>query len=126
MKTFIARIQRFTPFEIITLKDSTKEKEAELILKAVGSHFLIALDETGKQMTSVDFSKWLTKVQLSHKDIAFCIGGPDGLTDEIKHGVGQIISLSSMTLPHELAQLFFLEQLYRALAIQKNLPYHRG
>ncbi len=122
---FTSRIRRFIPFDIVMVNDSTKEKEAGAILKAAGSAYLVALDEHGKMTTSVEFSEWLANAQLEHKEIVFCIGGPEGLGKSVLSRADKILSLSMMTLPHELAELVFVEQLYRALAIKKGLPYHR-
>lgn len=122
---FAKRIRRFAQFEIITVKDSTKEKEAGAILDAADDAYLVALDEHGTMMTSIEFSDWLAKMQLERKDIVFCTGGPDGLAKMVLERADRMLSLSVMTLPHELAQLVFVEQLYRALSIKKGLPYHR-
>ncbi len=83
------------------------------------------LDEGGQQWTTKQFA---TEMQgwMDHGDaIAFVIGGADGLHDDIKHTTGDLIALSRFTLPHGLVRVVLAEQLYRAMSIIKNHPYHR-
>lgn len=112
--------------EIITLKNSNKIKECEnLLQKSQG--FIVALDEKGESLSSVNFAKNLQQWQHNqhHKDISFLIGGADGLTDEVRNKAHTLISLSKMTMPHSLARLVLVEQIYRANSIANNHPYHR-
>jgi 23S rRNA (pseudouridine1915-N3)-methyltransferase len=80
---------------------------------------LIALDERGRELTTRQFANLLAEPS------AFLIGGPDGLSDESKKAAALVIRLSAMTLPHALAQVVLLEQLYRAASLLTNHPYHR-
>jgi len=80
---------------------------------------IVALDERGKEMTTRQFASLLQAPS------AFVIGGPDGLSAEFKNGADKVIRLSAMTLPHALAQVVLLEQLYRAASLLTNHPYHR-
>lgn len=82
------------------------------------------LDETGKQMTSKEFAEEIGKMKDRGEGITFIIGGSYGLTDKVREGAGKVISLSKMTLPHELCRIVFLEQLYRAQEIAKGSGYH--
>jgi 23S rRNA (pseudouridine1915-N3)-methyltransferase len=109
--------------EIIALKNSNKTKECELLLsKATG--VIIALDETGKEYSSMAFAKQLEKWN-EYKDVSFVIGGADGLTDTVRTRADAMISLSQMTLPHSMARLVLVEQIYRGIAILNHHPYHR-
>jgi len=103
-----------------------KEKEGELILKKVNpSDILILLDEKGKQMDSISFSKYLQKHMNSGiKQLVFVIGGPYGFSQELYAKSQGKISLSKMTFSHQMIRLFFVEQLYRGFTILKNEPYH--
>ena len=103
-----------------------KEKEGELILKKVNpSDSLILLDEKGKQMDSISFSKYLQKHMNSGiKQLVFVIGGPYGFSQELYAKSQGKISLSKMTFSHQMIRLFFVEQLYRGFTILKNEPYH--
>jgi 23S rRNA (pseudouridine1915-N3)-methyltransferase len=86
----------------------------------------VALDERGRELTTPDLARWLEGRRQEGRDIAFLIGGADGLASELKHGADAMVRLSAMTLPHGLARVLLAEQLYRASAILENHPYHRG
>jgi 23S rRNA (pseudouridine1915-N3)-methyltransferase len=80
----------------------------------------VALDERGKDLTTVQFA------ELLKKETAFVIGGADGLDAEVKAGAFMLLRLSSLTLPHALAQVVLLEQIYRAATLLTGHPYHRA
>ena len=86
----------------------------------------VALDERGREMTTSAFARWLDARRQDGRDIAFLIGGADGLAEETRCGAEATLRLSAMTLPHGLARVLLAEQLYRAAAILENHPYHRG
>jgi 23S rRNA (pseudouridine1915-N3)-methyltransferase len=85
----------------------------------------IALDEQGKQWTTAEFARRLAGWQQEGRDAAFMIGGADGLDRDLKADADILLSLSSMTLPHALVRVLLAEQLYRALSLNRNHPYHR-
>ena len=103
-----------------------KVEESERLLvsaeKAGGT--LWVLDETGKQMTSRAFTDEIETLRDSGEPITFILGGSYGLTYNVRTAAKKVISLSSMTLPHELCRVVFLEQLYRASEILKGSGYH--
>lgn len=107
--------------------DIVKEKEGERLLKHINERdFVIALAILGKQMDSVAFSKYIEDLGISGKSsIAFVIGGSLGLSDEILKRADYQISFSKMTFPHQLMRVILLEQIYRAMRIMKNEPYHK-
>ncbi len=130
------RIQRMNPFEVVEIPDETVrakddlervlEKEAAKIQKILkpDSH-LILLDEKGVQWSSVDLAWELGQLfQASFKEIVFIIGGAYGIAATLKAQAHVLLSLSKLTLPHQLARVLTLEQIYRALTILKNVPYH--
>jgi 23S rRNA (pseudouridine1915-N3)-methyltransferase len=86
---------------------------------------IVALDEHGKQLDSVSLSKKLGSWMRDGRDVAFIIGGADGLADDIKNSADMLWSLSSLTLPHSLVRVVLVEQIYRAWTIMNNHPYHR-
>ena len=86
---------------------------------------IIALDEHGKDLTSVQLAQQLTQWQQDGRDVAFIIGGADGLDAEFKKNADMLIRISSMTLPHGMVRVMLAEQLYRAWSITQNHPYHR-
>ena len=85
---------------------------------------LVALDERGKDMTSVEFAAELQKLQDRGEPVTFILGGSYGLTDNVRAAAKKVVRLSSMVLPHELCRVVFLEQLYRATEINKGSAYH--
>ena len=104
-----------------------KSDEANRLLGALPKGaFLIALDERGKTFSSVEFAGLLQeKQQDGHPHLSFALGGPDGHGSELLNQASLKLSLSKMTLPHGLARVFLIEQLYRSLTIWSGHPYHR-
>ncbi len=86
---------------------------------------IVALDERGKDLTSVGLSQQLQAWQLDGGDTALLIGGADGLDPALKARADSLIRISSMTLPHGIVRVMLAEQLYRAWSITQNHPYHR-
>lgn len=86
----------------------------------------IALDEHGETLTTQAFAAFTQKLKDQGTDIAFIIGGPDGLDTDLLRSCAHRIRLSAMTLPHGLARVLLAEQLYRAWSLQANHPYHRA
>ena len=116
--------KRLPGLEIIEIRDSTPDKEAESIRASLRpDEHLIALMEEGGAVGSIPFARRLN--QLGNQRLAFVIGGADGLTNELKGLAHWKLSLSPMTFPHELARLMLIEQLFRAQAILQGSPYHR-
>ncbi len=88
---------------------------------------VVAVDERGIAWGSEEFAAYLGDMAVLGKaGVAFLIGGPAGLSQELRVAADRVLSLSSFTLPHELARLVLTEQIYRAGTIQRGEPYHRG
>jgi 23S rRNA (pseudouridine1915-N3)-methyltransferase len=85
----------------------------------------VALDERGKEMTTQAFARWLEAKTGEGRDLAFMIGGPDGLAPSVLESADAKLRLSAFTLPHALARVVLAEQLYRAISVLRNHPYHR-
>ena len=118
-------LKRLQGLQVVELKDSTPEKEAEAIRSTLrADEWPVMLMEQGTPLASIPFAQQLER--LGNERLAFVIGGADGLTDELKAAARWQLSLSPMTFPHELARLLLLEQLYRAQAILQGSPYHRA
>ena len=136
ISTYEKRLVRYINFELQLLPDIKnskslteelqKIKEGELILSNVeSSHYLILLDERGKEYTSVAFADELQKkMNTSIKQLTFVIGGPYGVSQEVYNRANGKLSLSKLTFSHQMIRLFFIEQLYRAFTILRNEPYH--
>ena len=98
-------------------------KKVNQVLKK--SDYIVLLDEGGKEFSSLKFSEWMNKKFVSvNSDLVFIVGGAFGFHPELKERASESISLSKMTFTHQMARLFFTEQLYRAMTILKNEPYH--
>jgi len=102
-------------------------KEGERMTAAMPpSPFIVALQVTGRAMTSEQLAKFLQARANDGRDVVFCIGGPDGLAPEVDSRAELRWSLSALTLPHALARVVVAEALYRAVMIVKGHPYHRA
>ncbi|HTT02526.1 MAG TPA: 23S rRNA (pseudouridine(1915)-N(3))-methyltransferase RlmH [Steroidobacteraceae bacterium] len=100
--------------------------EGERLLAALAADdFAVALDERGRQLTSRELASWLSRRMHEGRDVAFLIGGPDGLAVPVLARSDFTWSLSRLTLPHALARLLLVEQLYRAHTLLAGHPYHR-
>ena len=101
------------------------EEWSRIRAKVPSTSHLVLLDERGKSYTSKAFSQQLQTWQQHGQDVAFVIAGADGVNSEHRQQADACISLSDMTLPHDMARLVIIEQLYRAWSILVNHPYHR-
>lgn len=135
-KEYTKRLKRYVPFETVELsdiknakkrsEDEIKNLEAEAILKNIKPNdVVILLDENGKEMTSLKFSKYIQKQFSSgSQGLVFIIGGPYGFSDSVYQRANDKLALSKLTFSHQMIRMFFIEQLYRALTILKGEPYH--
>lgn len=131
-----SRLKHYISFETIVIPalkntqalsiEQQKQKEGELILKYVqSSDKFVLLDENGKDYNSMGFSGFVQQQMNSGiKNLVFVVGGPYGFSEQIYKRANVKISLSKMTFSHQMVRLFFVEQLYRAMTILKNEPYH--
>lgn len=102
------------------------EAEAERIRKAIPTgDIVVALDEHGRDLTTMDFAKKIDGWKNEGCGVTFLIGGADGLDPELKKSARMLMRVSSMTLPHAFARVMIAEQVYRAWSILNNHPYHR-
>jgi 23S rRNA (pseudouridine1915-N3)-methyltransferase len=130
---YLERLKNYAKVDVTEIKEHkasqaeiVKQAESEALLKAA-SGFVIALDETGKTFTSEKLAQRITTLEnQSISLVSILIGGAEGHSETLKKTVNELWSLSALTLPHELARLVLLEQLYRAETIRAGHPYHRG
>ncbi len=131
---YCRRIARMAPFELVEtreargLRDDEIEKakalEAGYLMKHLKDDHLVCLSDRGREMTSEEFTQWLkAKLETNVRPLTFIIGGHAGLAEEILSRAKEILSLSRMTLSHELCRLVLLEQIYRSLTLMKGWPY---
>ena len=107
--------------------DTAKRTEGESILANLGlGERVIALDERGQSFASTAFAARLQKWQSDGRDLCFLIGGADGLSSACLARADERLSLSDLTLPHGLARVLLVEQLYRAWSLSAGHPYHRA
>ena len=120
---YLKRISRYADIAGIAQKD-----EAAILSLARGKerHKLVLLDSRGKQLSSEELAEFLEREQLNAVPLVFAIGGSDGFSEEARRHAAFTLSLGKMTLPHELARVVLVEQLYRAFTILKHHPYHLG
>ena len=135
---YLQRLRHYVPFEMIILPDvknpgkingdQLKVKEGEIVLNRLKKEdFLILLDERGKSHTSEAFAQFVEqKLQLPGKKLVFLVGGAYGFSDAVYARANGKLSLSTMTFSHQMVRLFFVEQLYRAMTILRNEPYHNS
>lgn len=133
---FTQRINKYSSLEIIELKEERitpradperiKEKEAERILSKLNPRsYNVALDEQGKELSSLKFARLFEEVsRKGYREMCFIIGSALGLSSRIKEQADMILTLSKMTFTHEMIRLFLLEQIYRAFTIIRGEPYH--
>ena len=108
------------------IEEEIKIKECRKILPHIKKDsYVIALDLTGKQYSSEEFSKKIDNISLNNSSITLIIGGSLGLSSELLTNANEKICFSKMTFPHQLIRVFLLEQLFRAFKISNNETYHR-
>lgn len=129
---YLERLAHVAKVESIELSASRatglkgRDEEAAALLGKVGARdVLVALDVTGKPLASVEFARWLARQQDAGRDVAFAIGGDEGLGPGVLERAALVLSLSAMTFPHRLARLVLAEQVYRAFTILRGEPYHK-
>jgi len=133
---YVKRLSRELPLELVEI--STKQRgtrdparaiaeEGQAMLAALPKNaHVVALDGRGKSWSSEDLAKQLAQWRMQGNDLAFLIGGPDGLAPAALERAQQRWSLGPLTLPHPLVRIVLAEQIYRAASLLGNHPYHRG
>jgi len=131
---YAERIRRHAELDILELPaakgalpaaDARRREADALNAKLKPESWLVALDERGALLDSVELARLVATARDAGRELVFCIGGDEGLDDSVRDEAWKVLSLSRMTLPHRLARLVLLEQLYRALSILRGEPYHK-
>ncbi len=103
----------------------TQEEGQQVLNRLTAEDYLILLDERGLQLSSVELAHWLQqRLQMPAKRLIFLIGGPYGFSPHVYARADAQLALSRLTFSHQMVRLFLLEQLYRAMTILQNKPYH--
>ena len=133
---YASRVKHYVGFDITVIPElkntksisaeQQKQQEGELILRQLQQgDYVVLLDEHGKEMRSVEFSRYMEKkMQTVNKRLVFIIGGPYGFSPDVYAKANDKLSLSQMTFSHQMIRLIFVEQLYRAMTIMRGEPYH--
>lgn len=124
---YLKRLGAYAKVSVREIPDSQKEREAETLLAALPEHDpIILLDIHGKELSSEALSEKIESYALSGTShLSFIIGGSDGVTKDVYARATERISFGPITLPHNLARVVLLEQLYRSFKIARNEPYHK-
>jgi 23S rRNA (pseudouridine1915-N3)-methyltransferase len=133
---YLKRMGRDLPLELVPIRPQARAggvstaramaQEAERIRSAMPRQaHVVILDERGDDVTTRQLAQRLERWMQAGSDVAIVIGGPDGIDADLKGAAHESLRLSSLTLPHALARVVLAEQLYRALSLLKNHPYHR-
>lgn len=132
---YVKRMPRELPLSVVEIKPEPRgTKSREQLLSAEKTRLqaalqgfprTVVLDERGMDLTTLQLAQRLETWMREGGDTAFVIGGADGIDDEIKTRADAMLRLSSLTLPHAMARLILCEQLYRAMSVVRNHPYHR-
>jgi 23S rRNA (pseudouridine1915-N3)-methyltransferase len=133
---YLRRIARYVPTQLVPVRaerdadrdpEVARRREGERLQDALpAGAFVVALDASGKSHTSESFARFLQDLlRRSVREVAFVVGGPVGLSGEVLARARAVLSLSAMTLPHELALVVLCEQVYRAFTITRGEPYHK-
>lgn len=132
---FEKRLKNYLPFTWTILPDvklkttdgaRLKQEEGKMVLgKLSADDYLVLLDERGQAFTSMELSRWVERrLASSQRRLVFLIGGAFGFSPEVYARANEQLTLSRLTFSHQMVRLFFLEQLYRAMTILRNEPYH--
>ena len=133
---YMERINHYIPFSVEVVQElkntkglsqnEQKEREGELILRSLQTgDYVVLLDEHGSERSSTDFAAWMQKKMAAGlKRLVFIVGGPYGFSPSVHQRGNEEVSLSRMTLSHQMVRMFFVEQIYRAMTILNGEPYH--
>ena len=136
IQEYVQRISHYIPFSIEVIPElkgtknlsekEQKEREGELILKSfLPGDYIVLLDEHGNERRSIEFAQWMQKkMSAGPKRLIFVVGGPYGFSEAVYAAAQEKVSLSQMTLSHQMIRLLFVEQIYSAMTILNGEPYH--
>ncbi len=134
---YLERIRRFFPIEVVLVPPERgrqtssdvaimRAQSARLVAAIPDRGFTVVLDEHGQTFDSLKFAKWLERLTIdSPHGVNFVVGGDVGLDESVRKSADKLLSLSAMTLPHQLARVVLLEQIYRACTLMRNISYHK-
>ncbi|HEY2093516.1 MAG TPA: 23S rRNA (pseudouridine(1915)-N(3))-methyltransferase RlmH [Thermoanaerobaculia bacterium] len=134
---YLKRIRHFYPIEVIevpaergrqTQSDAAtmRSQSSRLVAAIPARGTVVVLDERGQVLDSLKFARWLERLTMdSPHGIHFVVGGDLGFDDSVRQRADKVLSLSAMTLPHQIARVVLMEQIYRACTLMRNIRYHK-
>ena len=134
---YFERIKHFLPIEVVEIAPQRgrqsendvaimRADSARLLAAIPAQGHVVALDERGRSIDSLKFAKWLERLTIEQPHgVIFVMGGDVGLDQSVRQRADDVLSLSAMTLPHQMARVVLLEQIYRACTLMRNIPYHK-
>lgn len=127
VQEYAQRVRRIVPVELVELKESdSREKETAAVLaKIAPREVVVCLDERGKELSSPELAQRIGRWRDESRDVVFLIGGDEGHAEEVRKRAEFTWSLSRLVLPHRLARVVVMEQIYRAFTILRGEPYHK-
>ncbi len=134
VQEYAERVRRHAELELLELPaakgalppaDARRREGEALLARIKPDAWLVALDERGTLLGSVELSRVVATARDAGRELVFCIGGDEGLDPAVRDRAWKVVALSRMTLPHRLARLVLMEQLYRAFSLLRGEPYHK-
>lgn len=137
LQRYLGRIKHFFPIEVIEVpQERGRQRQSDVtIMRAQSARlvsaipdrgYVVILDERGETIDSLKFAKWLERLTIdSPHGVNFVVGGDVGLDATVRQRADKLLSLSPMTLPHQLARVILVEQIYRACTLMRGISYHK-
>jgi 23S rRNA (pseudouridine1915-N3)-methyltransferase len=134
---YLNRVRHFFPIELLELAPERgrqaqsdvaimRAQSARLVAAIPDRGYTVVLDERGQLIDSLKFAKWIEKLTIDQPHgVNFVVGGDLGFDDTVRRRADKLLSLSPMTLPHQLARVLLMEQIYRACTLMRNIAYHK-
>ena len=134
---YLNRVKHFFPIEVIEVPPQRgrqgqndlaimRAQSARLLAAIPDRGHVVVLDERGQLLDSLKFSRWVERLTIdSPHGVNFVVGGDAGFDDTVRQRADKLVSLSPMTLPHQLARVILVEQIYRACTLMRNIAYHK-
>lgn len=137
LERYLNRVRHFFPVEVTEVAPERgrqaqndvaimRAQSARLLAAIPGRGYTVVLDERGRTFDSLKFAKWIERLTIDQPHgVNFVIGGDQGFDDSVRERADTLLSLSPMTLPHQLARVILMEQIYRACTLMRNIAYHK-
>jgi 23S rRNA (pseudouridine1915-N3)-methyltransferase len=137
VERYLGRIRHFFPVEVLEVASERgrqsqsdgsimRAQSARLLAAIPDRGYVVVLDERGQTFDSLKFAKWIERLTIdSPYGVNFVVGGDVGFDESVRKRADKLLALSPMTLPHQLARVILLEQIYRACTLMRNISYHK-